>query len=196
MGGEPVGQRLEKPSGPADPVGKGAAVELDAAAGVDRRLPVQGLMIAILGDEDLGQDARARPTALDRQRRHRRLVDALAGPAGEARPDVADYPKLRRLVPEDFADVLADRMQGAAAGGTGAAGGFVPQHLARQMFRQRLAAGLRRRIGGWLGCRVGCRVAVRFERRQLLLDCLQLQRQLVGVALLRRAAELLPTQHR
>jgi hypothetical protein len=56
------GQRLQQPSRPADPLGQGRAVELDAAAGIDQRLPVERQMIAILGDQHVGQQPWPRPT--------------------------------------------------------------------------------------------------------------------------------------
>jgi hypothetical protein len=60
------------------------------------------------------------------------------------------------------------------------------------MLRQRPPAGFLPALGGWLR---RSRIALRLERRDLLLDRLQLQRQLIRVALFRRAAEPLPAQH-
>ncbi len=191
VGGQPLAQRLQQPSHPSDPVGERRAVKFDAGSGVDQGLPIQRQMIAELGDQHLGQQPWSRPAALDRQRRHRRLVNALAGPAGEARPDVADHLELRRHVVENFRDVLADDVQLAAAGRTGAARRLVPAFLPRQMAGQRPAGGLLLGRGGRR-----CGLAVRRKRRDLLLDRLESKRQLIGMLLLRRTAELQPLQRR
>ena len=115
--------------GPADPVGERRAVEFDALPCVDRRLPVERGMVRILGDQHVRQEPRTRPAALDRQRRHRRLVHALAGAAGEAGTDVPDHLEPRRLVVENFRDVLTDDVQLAAARRTAAAIRFMPALL-------------------------------------------------------------------
>jgi hypothetical protein len=52
---EPGLQRLQPPAGAADPVGKGRAVDLDALPGKDLALPVQRQMIAVFGDQDMGE---------------------------------------------------------------------------------------------------------------------------------------------
>jgi hypothetical protein len=52
-------QRIQHPAGAADPVRHRRAVQVNALAGVDFALPVQGQMIGILGDKDVRQQARA-----------------------------------------------------------------------------------------------------------------------------------------
>src|SRR5688500_18512341 len=42
--------------------------------GIDGALPAERRMVAILGHQDMGEETRARPAALDRQRRGRCLV--------------------------------------------------------------------------------------------------------------------------
>ena len=118
------------------------------------------------------------------------MADALAGPAGEARADVADHLELRRLVVKNFGDILADHMQRASTGRTGAARRLVPAFLARQMAGQWPTR--------WLLLGSGCRwgLALRREGGDLLLDRLKAQCQLIGMMLLRGAAELQPLQCR
>jgi hypothetical protein len=65
--------------------------------------------------------------------------------------------------------------------------------LARQMTGQRPAAGFLPGLGGRLRRR---RITLRFEGGELFLDHLQAQRQLIRMALLRRAAEPLAAQRR
>src|SRR3954447_8779499 len=55
------------------------------------------------------------PSAFDRQRRHRRLHDGLAGPAAQLRAQVADHLEAGRDIFEHFALVLADAAEGGAA---------------------------------------------------------------------------------
>src|SRR5512132_3231741 len=130
------------------------AVEFDALPCVDRRLPVERGMVRILGDQHVRQEPRTRPAALDRQRRHRSLVHALAGAAGEAGTDVPDHLEPRRLVLENFRDVLTDDVQLAAARRTAATGRFMPALLPRQMTGQWPPAPFLLGIGCWR-CRAG-----------------------------------------
>jgi hypothetical protein len=120
-------QRRQQPGRLADPIGQRGAVEVDALAPIDARLPVERQMIAVLADQHMGQQPGPRPAALDRQGRHRRLRHALAAPAGKRRPDVPDHFEAAGNVVEDLADVLADLAHLAAAGRTGA--GRLVNHL-------------------------------------------------------------------
>jgi hypothetical protein len=58
-------QGAQEPSSPADPVGQGGAVELDALPGVDLRLAVERQMIGILPDDDMRDQPFGRQAALD-----------------------------------------------------------------------------------------------------------------------------------
>ena len=102
------GRRSRSPSGcssqarPADPVGQRRAVEVDALAGIDLRSAGRAA-----GDRSIWRPARApaapaRPAALDRQRRRRRLAIALAARQAKLRADVLDHLEPRRHVVEDF----------------------------------------------------------------------------------------------
>ena len=75
----PFAQGFEQSSETADPARHDRTVDLNAAAGVDVGLTIQRQMIAELRHDDMGEQRRARAPLLDRQRRHRRLDDGLAG---------------------------------------------------------------------------------------------------------------------
>ena len=140
-----------------------------------------------------GRAARARPAALDRQRRHRRLRHALAAPAGEGRPDMPDHLEAAGDVLQHLADVLADLAHRPAAGRAGA--GRLVDHLgARQMFGQRPAATLDGRVPRLL-LAVG-RSDRPGRHRARRLQLLQHQLELLDrpLDLLRRPAELLAAQ--
>ena len=57
----------------ADPIGQRGTVERDAFAGIDDGLAVQRRVVTILRHQHVSDQARTRPSAFDRQRRHRRL---------------------------------------------------------------------------------------------------------------------------
>jgi len=62
----------------ADPAAHTGPVKRHAVARRDRRLPVQRLVVGVLRDEDVRQQARMSDASLDRQARHRRLGDGAA----------------------------------------------------------------------------------------------------------------------
>lgn len=193
-------QRLEQPCGAADPVGQGGAVELDPFSRVDLSLAIQRQVVAVLRHEHVGQQPRAGPPALDRQRRQRRLGDALAGPAGELWPDVPDHLEARWHVFEHLGHVLAERAQIAAALRAGAGGG-VHHLLARQMFGQRPARRLARCPGAGGADHLqpgGGRLLGGRAPRLGRLEVLELQLELGDLPAqpLRRLAELLAPQPR
>ena len=172
-----------------------ASVERSSAAlpCVDRRLPVERGMVRILGDQHVRQEPRTRPAALDRQRRHRRLVHALAGAAGEAGTDVPDHLEPRRLVVENFRDVLTDDVQLAAARRTAAAIRFMPALLPAANDRAVAAGHFSSRNRLLAPSPVRGRASPAMRRA---VPRLQAQRRLIGMALLRGAAEALPFQRR
>ena len=124
----------------ADPIRQRNAVDVDALTGQDHGLAIERQAVAILRDHDVGDQARTRPTLLDRQVGCRRLEDPLAAPAGVFRPDVPDHLVPGRDLLQHLGDVLAHPDQP----GIGAATedlGLVDDGLARQMRRQRFAQG-------------------------------------------------------
>ena len=64
--GEPRLQRLQPPAGAANPVGERRAIELDALPGEDLALPVERKVIAVLGDQHMGEQSRGRQALGDR----------------------------------------------------------------------------------------------------------------------------------
>ena len=160
-----------------------------------RRSPIAGRagMARILGDQHVRQEPRSRPAALDRQRRHRRLVHALAGAAGEAGTDVPDHLEPRRLVVENFRDVLTDDVQLAAARRTAAAIRFMPALLPAANDRAVAAGHFSSRNRLLAPSPVRGRASPAMRRA---VPRLQAQRRLIGMALLRGAAEALPFQRR
>ena len=118
-------------------------------------------MVAILGHQDVREQARPGPAALDRQRRRRHLGDRFARAAAHPGPDVDHHLEVRGDVFEHFAFVFAEPGQAGAAAHRAGAGRRVHHPLARQMGRQRLATARTRRarlggrpISGGLGRRL------------------------------------------
>jgi hypothetical protein len=181
LGGEDVmahqlGQRAQHGRTGADVIGQGRYVEVDAFAGVGLALPVQRLMLAVLGVEDHRQQARPDMAARDDVERRRRLGDLLAGPAGELLAHGLDHLPLPRHALQRLGDRLAEFGQlAAAARARRRAGDY--HALARQMRRKRRP---HRPVAGG---RVHRRAASR-RRRDLVLgregrNFLELQLQLV-----------------
>ena len=108
------------PGGPADPIGKRRAVEIDPLPLVDLRLAVQWQVIGILGDQNLGDGCFGRNTAFDQPGGSRSLNhDILAGPTGILRAAHDQHTEPGGDNVELFADVFANPMQIMAAVGTG-----------------------------------------------------------------------------
>jgi hypothetical protein len=93
-------------------------------------------MIAVLGDQDMGEQGGGREALGDRPLRGRRLVDGAAGPAAIARPADADDAEPRRNMVEHLADGLADQVQRAATAGAGLMLDIEPDVLPGQVRRQ------------------------------------------------------------
>jgi hypothetical protein len=105
-------------------------------------------MIAELGNDDMGQQARSCQATLDGARRRRRFNHAVTAAAGELRPHVPDDLEALGNVLELFRYVFAELTQLAAAVRATVAVWSVRDDFAREMFRQRLAfgTGLRARL--------------------------------------------------
>ena len=131
MLGQPRLQRLQPPSGAPDPVGERRAIQLDALPGEDLALPVKRKVIAVLGNQNMGEEGRGRQALGDRPLRSRRLMDGPAGPAAVARPAYANDTQPCGHMIEHLADRLTNRMQLAPAAGTGLMLDIEPPVLAR-----------------------------------------------------------------
>src|SRR5690606_9660884 len=128
----------------------------------------------------------------DRPARRWRLHDLRAAPARELRPHMTDHPKLTRHVLEHLRDVLAERLQRAAALRARA------RHLVRdRLSRQVLWKGPTDRRGGRFG-RLKIAALQRRELRFARLELLERQLKLRDprIELLARATEPQPLQLR
>ena len=85
---DPLGQGLQEGRHMTDPARHDGAVDLHPAARVNVGLAIEREMIAIFGDEDVAEQRRPRASLLDRQRRHGRLHNRLAGAAAHLRAHV------------------------------------------------------------------------------------------------------------
>jgi hypothetical protein len=113
--GQPGLQWLQPPHGSANPIGERRAVELNALPREDLALPIKRKVIAVFGDQHMGQESgRSEPFA-DRALRGGRLMNAAAGAAAITRSADADDPKPRRHMVKHLTDGLADQMQLTAA---------------------------------------------------------------------------------
>src|SRR5260370_35965603 len=136
MVGECCLEGVEPAESGADPVCQGRAIDLDILSGEDLALPVKRQVIAVLGDQDMGEKAGSGEAFGDRTLWGGHLVDGPARPAAIARPADADDPKPCRHVVQHLADGLADSMKLAAAAGAGLLIEIDPHVFTGQMRRQ------------------------------------------------------------
>jgi len=110
-----------------DPAAVGRGIEAHAFAGVDAGQAVQRDVVAVFGDEHVGQQGRPGDTARDRPARRCRLEDRLAAHARQLGAHMTDHLEACRHVLQLLGDVGADLAQPAAARGatTGVAGRIV-----------------------------------------------------------------------
>src|SRR6266849_3108576 len=97
-------QRLQPPTSAAHPVRKSRAMDIDSVPGEDLALPVKRKVIAVLGDQDMGEKTGTGEALGDRTLWGGRLMNSPAGPPAIARPADADDPKPRGLVSEIFVE--------------------------------------------------------------------------------------------
>jgi hypothetical protein len=113
LGGEYVladqlAERAQHDGGGADMIGQGRDVEVNAFAGIGFALPVQRLVLAVLGVKDHRQQTRPDMAARNDVERRRRLGDLLAGAAGELLTDGLDHLPLPRHDLQGLRDGLAE----------------------------------------------------------------------------------------
>lgn len=127
-----LGQRLQQRRHMADPAGHDPAVDRHALASINAGLAMQRKMIAIFGDDHMSEQRRPRPSLLDRQRRHGRLNDRLAGAAAHLRPHMHHALEVRGDVFRHVALVGADPAEFVPAAGRADAGRVVDDRLERR----------------------------------------------------------------
>src|SRR5882724_3633694 len=128
-------QRLQPPTGAAHPVRQSRAIEIDPVPGEDLALPVKREVIAVLGDQDMGEKTGTGEALGDRALRGGRLMNSPAGSAAITGPADADHAKPGGHMIEHLADGLADHMQLAATAGARLMFKIEPDVLAGQMRR-------------------------------------------------------------
>lgn len=135
----------------ADPVGQHGTVQIKARAREDLALTIQGKVIGILADQNMG-DGR-----LGRQATHDQMAGCWglghpvgAGPASILRAHGDDHAQLGRHDVQPLAAVFADLVHDTAATGAGQAGWFDDLFDARQRGGQV--------ADGAFWCRPGCPV--------------------------------------
>ena len=120
--------------------GQHGAAKLDALAGEDLALPVQGQVVAVFVDQNMGQQRGRSHAPFDGQRRHRFLNHGLTNPAAERRAHVPDHPEAARDIIQDLGHVTAHFAHLPTAVGTDGVR-LMSLIRARQVLRQ-LAPGL------------------------------------------------------
>ena len=163
LGFQRINQRLQGDAHPAYPLGQGRLRNRQAGSAEDAFLTVQGQMIQILGNQDVGEQTRARDALVDYMGGHGGLHQGFALDTGPLAANVALDRKGARRVVQLLGDIFANALH-LTATGTGRRFRFVVNLGARQFWRQRFAFGLA------LGLRFG-------KLRQLFSDRRHVRRQ-------------------
>ena len=145
--------RPQMTGGPADPIGQGRAIQIDALPGIDLRLPVERQMIGVFRHQHLRDQRFGGQAALDQTRRSGRLHHhVLTGAAGVFGPTHDQHAQLRRHDVEPLGDILADAVQGRQQGQAGSSMSMIVSIRGRwagkdPRFRRRSAARATRLFG-------------------------------------------------
>jgi hypothetical protein len=100
-------QRCEEFACGSDPSGERGAVEVDSFTGIDLRLAVERLMIGVLRDQHVSEQARTGEPAIDGTGRRRGLHDAVAHIAAQLRAHMADDLEARPYVLQHLGGIFA-----------------------------------------------------------------------------------------
>ena len=142
-------QRSQKFAGCAHPSSECRAIQVDAFASIDLRLPVERLMIGILRYQYMCEQTRSREPTIDRPRWCRCLHDPVAGIAAQLGPHMTENLEAGPYVLQYLSHVFAQVAQTAAAVGAGLMGWPMRMDFAWKMLGQGAAEGLR---GRWTLC--------------------------------------------
>jgi len=126
-------ERSEQPGDVAEPFGKLAAVDVEAAAGADSGEAIERNVIAELADHDEGEETGIDHAARNGQVRHRRLLHRFALPARARRAHVAVDLEVAGHVAKHFSDALAHVAQIGAAAALADIGRLVNDIAARKL---------------------------------------------------------------
>ena len=129
-------QRLQPPDGSANPVRECRAIQLDTVPRKDLALSVQWEVIAVFGNQNVGQQSGSGQAFGDRALRGRSLVDRPAGATAKTWSADTDNAQPRRHVVEHLADALADEVERTAAARAGLLLDVDPPVLTFQVWRQ------------------------------------------------------------
>ena len=119
MAANGVSQGLQQGRALADPVCQRGAIQIEPLTVEDLALAVERQVVGILADQDMGEEARPRATALDRARGQRGLHEAFAARAGQPGADDPVHDEAPGDVFQLFRHIFPDPAQAAAAIGTG-----------------------------------------------------------------------------
>ena len=117
VGNQGIEDGTQFEGGPANPIGKRGAVEVNALAAHDLRLPIERKMVGVFADQHMGDRSFRRQACLDQPSRGRGLDDAVG--AGAARIFGAtgdDDAELRRDHIQPLRHIFTDAMQASPAG--------------------------------------------------------------------------------
>ena len=131
-------------------------------------------MVGVLADQYVGEQSGSRSAAFDGPRRQRRLGEAVAACAGEARTCDPVHDEPSRDVLELLGHILADLPKPATASGAVICLGQKMDHRARHVIGNGSALGLALLLGGLR------QAQLRGHRRGGQLACLERQLQLLG----------------
>ena len=176
---QPV-NRHQRECGGADLIGKGGNAQRHAFASEPVGLAVQWLVLAVLLEQQHGEEAGAGPSARHDVKRCRWLADLLAVPAGELLTDGLDDLPLARNDFQCLGDILTQLGKAVAATGRARTGRWHNDALARQMLGERLlyrrlaleAANVGCLLGGSLG-NEGVLAGVSFKLLELQLHLVE-----------------------
>ncbi len=197
VGLDPLVDRHQRECSGTDLIRQRRHAERDAFAGEPVGLAVEGLVLAVLLEQQHGEEAGAGPPARYDVERCRRLTDLLAVPAGELRAHGLDHLPRPRDHFQRLGDVLAQLRQLGATTGQARTGGRHDDAFARQVLGERLT---RRRLaleaahaGGLLGRGLGNKgvfAGVGFEFLELQLHLVEQAARAFGAGAVLLALEL------
>ena len=112
-------QRFQQGGSLADPVSQRGTIKIEPFAVEDLALAIQGKMVGVFADQNMGQETRAGAAALDRARGQRGLDEAFTAGTGQPGANDPVHYKAAGDVFQFLGDILADPTQTTAAIGTG-----------------------------------------------------------------------------